>query len=87
MELKNYMEVAVIQTINEMLKKEKEICGCERCRMDMAAMALNSLPPKYIVNHNGEVYTRVSMMQSQIATDVLSAVTKSIMKIGSNPRH
>lgn len=87
MELKNYMEIMVMQTLDELLKNDKNVCGCDKCKLDMAAIALNSLPPKYIVNHNGEIYTRVSMLDNQATTDVLSAVMKSIMRVGANPRH
>ncbi|MDW7673467.1 MAG: late competence development ComFB family protein [Bacillota bacterium] len=87
MELKNYMEVMVLQAIDELLKKRSDICRCEKCRLDIAAKALNSLPPKYIVSYHGEVYTKTSVLQNQSNADVLRAVTQAIMHVSRNPHH
>ena len=45
---KNYMEDAVEATLDEILEW-KDTCRCERCRSDVKALALNHLPPKYVV--------------------------------------
>ncbi|MBS4025514.1 MAG: late competence development ComFB family protein [Clostridia bacterium] len=87
MELKNYMEVLVWQTLDELLKKRADICNCHKCRLDIAAKALNSLPPKYIVSYHGEVYTKVAVLQNQSNADVISAVTQAIMHVSKNPHH
>jgi len=87
MELKNYMEVSVFDAMDDLLKINPNVCNCEKCRLDIAAKALNSLPTKYIVNHQGEVFTKAYLYQNQASTDVISAVTKAIMIISQNPHH
>ena len=53
------MEDVVALLLDELIK-DKDICKCEHCRLDMMAIALNKLPPKYIVTR------KVSYMQKLI---------------------
>ncbi|HAA81501.1 MAG TPA: competence protein ComFB, partial [Thermoanaerobacter sp.] len=41
MHLKNYMEDAVDQMMDKVLK-DLDVCKCDRCRMDIKALALNN---------------------------------------------
>jgi competence protein ComFB len=36
--------------IDKILAEEGKYCRCNRCRMDVTALALNTLPPHYFVN-------------------------------------
>lgn len=80
------MEVLVFEAIDELLEKYEDICACDICRTDIVAYALNSLPPKYIATETGEVYSKLSTLQSQTNSDVLSAIIKAIMRVSKNPR-
>jgi len=55
--------------------------------MDIRAIALNSLPPKYVVTRKGELYTKLSSLQQQFDVDIISAITKAAVIVGRNPRH
>ncbi|HAA43831.1 MAG TPA: competence protein ComFB [Ruminiclostridium sp.] len=81
-QLKNYMEDVVILVIKDIIK-DMEVCTCEKCSLDIAAIALNTLPPKYIVSEKGELYSRIDALRQQFEVDVMTAVTKaaSIVKI------
>lgn len=48
MEFRNYMEELVICVLDEILARQEIGCKCQRCRLDIAALALNNLPPKYV---------------------------------------
>lgn len=87
MELKNYMEGAVAETLREILDKEKDICSCQRCWLDMMALALNSLPPKYIVRRTGYIYAKSNELTTQFRVDILVAVMKAKELVSSTPRH
>lgn len=87
MRLKNYMEDAVRNTLEELLEKRSNVCKCSRCRLDIIAFALNHLPPKYVVTDKGHTYTRVAEMAQQFGTDLVVALSKAIKHVNKNPRH
>ncbi|HEX9060696.1 MAG TPA: late competence development ComFB family protein [Clostridia bacterium] len=85
-QIKNYMEVIVFNLMNEVLP-DINVCTCEKCRLDIAAIALDDLPPKYIVTEKGELYTKIDTLQQQFEVDVISAITKAAVLVKRNPRH
>jgi len=84
--IKNYMEEVVRQMIDEVLR-DLNFCSCEKCRMDILAIALNDLPPKYIVTDKGELYTKINALKQQFEVDVISSLTKAAILVKRNPRH
>lgn len=87
MKLHNYMEDVVIRMIDLAIEKYPEVCKCRKCRLDIAAIALNNLPPKYIVTERGELFTKVDGMEVQFDVDVLKEVTKAIEIVSKKPKH
>jgi competence protein ComFB len=86
LQLNNYMEEIVMDTIDDVLKDIK-MCNCDRCKMDIAAKALNDLPPQYIVTRKGEVYSKINNLRSQFEVDVISAITKAAILVKRYPSH
>lgn len=84
---KNYMEEVVESTLEEILAHRDDICKCDRCKMDIKALALNHLPPKYVVTDKGYVYTKINELESQFKADVTVAVTNAMKVVRNNPRH
>ncbi len=84
--LKNLMEDAVLQILDETLDK-KNTCSCEQCRMDIAAIALNKLPPRYVVTSKGASYGRTDLLELQKYIDVVGAITQAIRLVKEHPRH
>ena len=59
----------------------RNVCCCERCVSDIAAIALNYLPPHYIVEQDGtKEYGSPWVM-------VETAVTEAIDRVMENPNH
>lgn len=87
MKIHNLMEDIVIRTLNELLKEMDDICKCEKCKTDMAAFALNNLPPKYIVTEKGELFAKAENMSYQFEADVTKEVIKAIRKVSKEPHH
>lgn len=85
--LKNYMEIAVENTLPSLLKAFDSICTCERCLLDIKAIALNNLKPHYIVSDKGEIYSKINEMYIQFETDVMKALIDAIAIVSKNPRH
>lgn len=87
MKLYNYMEGVVIRAIESTIEKYPEVCKCQKCKLDIAAIALNNLPPRYIVTEKGELFTKVDGMDIQFDVDILKEVTKAIEVVSKKPRH
>ncbi|HOH89167.1 MAG TPA: late competence development ComFB family protein, partial [Bacillota bacterium] len=62
-------------------------CKCDKCRLDIIALALNSLPSKYVVSAKGELYAKVSELEQQFDIDVGTAIIKAAFLVNENPRH
>lgn len=87
MELTNYMEGVVISYVDEALPQHPEFCGCPRCRLDVIAIALNDVKPKYVVTTKGLAYARMGELQAQFRADTIVAVTRAMKIVGAHPRH
>ncbi len=84
--LRNFMENVVLDVIDEIMKS-MEVCNCHKCRLDIAAIALNNLPTKYIVTNKGELYSKVNIFKLQTDVDIRSAIIKAALIVSKNPMH
>jgi len=87
LELRNYMETLVWQNVDEIVTNNHGVCPCEHCRYDIVALALNFLPPRYIVTQKGETWTKVKALEQQFYVDVVTAVTNAVTIVRSRPHH
>lgn len=62
-------------------------CLCEQCRNDIAALALNRLPPQYVVTRAGGAIRKADTMRIQHLTDVRTALIQAAVVIKQSPRH
>jgi len=86
MRLRNLMEDAVFQAIKDTLK-EYDYCDCEKCQLDIAAISLNQLPPRYVVTDKGDSYARADFLDLQNYLDVLSTVISAAKTVANRPHH
>jgi len=87
MEIKNYMEQCVDETLPEVLKSFPNVCNCEKCVSDIKAIALNKLKPHYVVTEKGKLYSKLDSFVLQNETDVVKAIIEAIIIVSSNPKH
>ncbi|WP_353892535.1 late competence development ComFB family protein [Proteinivorax hydrogeniformans] len=87
MELINYNEILVKQKLDELWKDKNSECRCKKCKLDVTALALNNLPPKYVVSEKGELYSKVDSFNVQASTDITSAVVDAMEKVKRKPNH
>jgi competence protein ComFB len=80
------MEEVVFNLIEDVLKNV-DVCKCEKCKMDIAAIVLNNLPPKYVVTEQGELYSKINILLNQFGVDVISEITKAAILVSNNPHH
>ena len=67
--------------------KGLEMCGCDRCINDVLAIALNSIPPKYVVTQRGALFAKISAYGTQYQTDIFAHLTKACVTVGKAPSH
>ena len=87
MELFNEMEAIVFGKIDELIEDDPHISSCEKCRLDVVAIALNYLPPRYTVTARGQVFAKVSLLNQQFGADVVSAIIRAMGKVKERPLH
>lgn len=87
MELKNCMEEVVQDKMDIVLEQYPSCCRCEQCRSDIAALALNQLPPRYVSTRKGDVLVRASEMTAEGEVTVVKAIAKAIEIVSKNPHH
>ena len=84
----NTMEELVFRYIDKAFQREEaHMCKCDRCRMDVAAIALNNLPTKYVATDKGEVYVKIQEMEIQYVVDVIREVTMAMEIVKAHPSH
>lgn len=85
--LRNYMEDAVDHIIPSVLENYSDICKCEKCILDIKAIALNKLKPMYTATINGSVYIKVNELNNQFRIDIINEIMKAIAIVSKKPRH
>lgn len=86
MVLKNLMEEIVWRALDN-LAIAPDFCGCPNCRLDAAALALNMLPPRYVVSDKGDSYGRAGLLELQKEVDVVRTVLTALKAVRQSPRH
>lgn len=81
------MEKLVMEKIDIVINADSKICNCQCCRYDIAALALNSLPTRYVVTSAGATYTKINSLDQQFHVDIVSAITQAIKLVKKNPHH
>lgn len=87
MEIKNCMEDLVFEQLDRVIAKNRKSCSCPQCRADIAALALNFLPARYIVTRKGEIYTKCRLLEQQFGVDIVTAITHAVKIVGKAPHH
>lgn len=82
----NMME-GIVEEEMEALRDSLGCCMCEQCRGDIAAHALNHLPPRYVVSRAGGAISKADSLRIQHMTDVRTALIKGAQIVKEHPRH
>ena len=86
--LKNEAENLVIQEVERQLRGVyKNMCRCNDCVVDIAAIALNNVKPLYRFSILGTLYASQSMTEQAYAESITQAVSQAIEKVRANPSH
>jgi competence protein ComFB len=86
--LKNEAEQLVLNELEKQLEDQKgDMCRCNECVVDMAAIALNSVKPLYRFSLLGTQYAAQAMTEQSYAKNVHQAVAQAIDRVRANPAH
>ena len=93
-DLRNMTEDTVFDAITAAMRERPDMCKCQDCALDVAAIALNNLPPHYCVGQfssmpAGVVGLRhyVPEREKEVAERVKAAVEAAIEKVKNHPNH
>ena len=81
--LVNLMEQLVADRLDAVFEKFN-CCRCDKCRQDVAAMALNALPGCYVV---AEPEKLPELLEEAPTKDIAGALVKAILYVKSHPNH
>ena len=84
--LRNLTEDIVIEELDAMIDL-LDVCKCDRCRLDIASYALNRLPAKYVCTTQGELMSKLSIIDTDFKIRVATEVSKGAEIVKRNPRH
>ncbi len=79
----NVMETLVLRQLDAVMNKFN-VCSCDRCRCDVAAYALNLLPPRYVVTSCKYLDEVLEEIPSR---EVTEALIKAVLRVRQHPRH
>ena len=86
--LKNEAEQMVLHELEQQLEGQPEdVCRCNECVVDMAAVALNTVKPLYRFSLLGTLYAAQAINEQSYAGSVQQAVAQAIEKVSKNPAH
>jgi len=85
-ELRNYTEEAV-KFYLERWFKQADVCHCETCRLDVMAIMLNNLKPKYVVTDTGALYAQLDDFDPQYKIDFMTIMSQAAEIVKNGPRH
>jgi competence protein ComFB len=86
--LSNVAEKIVRDELGDQLNRcTTDVCKCNDCVVDMAAMALNAVKPLYCCSLLGELYTAEAKNDVNYMKTLQEAVRLAIEKVSLNPGH
>jgi len=85
-QLRNFTESAV-KLYMDRWYKEADVCQCDICRMDVMAIMLNNLKPKYVVTDTGALYAQLDDFDPQYKIDFMTVMSQAAQIVKNNPRH
>ena len=63
------------------------LCCCPRCVIDVKALALNNLPPKYVVMHKGDMVPRITVYEGRYNAVITAQLMQACTSVQKAPHH
>ncbi len=82
----NIMQALVENKVDDYMRLHG-MCACPRCRTDVVALTLTSLPAKYIVIPENEGVPMLTLYENRYSTAVSAQLMSACQKVAAHPRH
>lgn len=82
----NIIEDLVRTHVKEALK-ETDICRCQKCELDVCAITLNNLKPKYVTTKKGALLAGIPYMKREYKFDLNIEISKALKIVKEHPTH
>ncbi len=90
-EPKEYVFLNVMETLvrekTDMYMKQFSTCTCSRCKADITALALTSLPAKYVVVSRNAATPLMNFYSQRYSGAITVEITKACTKVKEHPHH
>lgn len=63
------------------------LCECDQCMADVKALALNHLPPKYVVMRQGDVIPKLTFYEGKYGSDIIAQLLNACRIVKEHPHH
>jgi competence protein ComFB len=84
--LHNCFEDIVIQKTREIVSKI-DMCQCEKCFLDICALVLNQIPPKYVTTTKGNLMAKLPALSPKKEQEMMILITKCARMVQEKPFH
>ena len=86
-----YAYINVMQALVEELAprymKMFGLCTCHHCQVDVKALALNNLKPKYVVIRKKDAIPRLTVYEGRYSADIYAQLTHACRAVMEHPHH
>lgn len=78
---------ALVEDKAEKYIKMFGLCSCNRCHIDVVALALSNLPAKYVVAKPHELIPRLSIYEQKYSASIVTQVMSACRRVLDRPHH
>ncbi|MBR3570597.1 MAG: late competence development ComFB family protein [Oscillibacter sp.] len=78
---------ALVEEKADKLMKQFGMCTCNRCKVDVTAIALSNLPAKYVAMQNRDILPLLSMYEERYSAAVTVQVMSACRMVMKRPHH
>lgn len=82
----NVMQALVEDKVDKYMERFG-MCRCHRCRTDVIALTLTTLPAKYVVIPENEGVPMLSIYEGRYSAAVTAQIMSACQKVAEHPRH
>ena len=84
--MKNLLENALRESYADLRDKNPQFCGCELCREDVMAYALNKIRPRYTGGGDlGVALANLDLQKDDARATIAVTLLEGMRRVGTNP--
>ena len=84
--LRNYWEDAIMERTRSIVAK-LDMCQCDKCFLDVCALALNKLNPQYVTTDRGSLMMKVPTANAKTELELTILISRCAKMVSERPMH